>query len=159
MIIEGKNAVKEAIKSGVAISELKVQKGIHDNENLVGLAKEKGVRFVFCDKVVLDKMSETKRHQGYIAIADDFKYSTISQMKELAKSKGEKLFLFILDGVEDPHNVGSILRVAECYMYHNHIKHVPYHFLPTKKLLKILLTNLPKQRQNILKVIHITQFR
>ena len=61
MIIEGKNAVKEAIKGGVAISELKVQKGIHDNENLVGLAKEKGVRFVFCDKVVLDKMSETKK--------------------------------------------------------------------------------------------------
>lgn len=125
MIIEGKNAVKEAIKSGVTISELKVQKGIHDNENLVGLAKEKSVRFVFCDKVVLDKMSETKRHQGYIAIADDFKYSTISQMKELAKSKGEKLFLFILDGVEDPHNVGSILRVAECSGAHGVI--IPKH--------------------------------
>lgn len=114
MIIEGKNAVKEALKSGVTISELKVQKGIHDNENVVGLAKEKGVRYAFCEKFQLDKLSETKKHQGFIAIAEDFKYSTIEDMKNLAKSKGENLFLIILDGVEDPHNVGSILRVAEC---------------------------------------------
>ena len=114
MIIEGKNAVKEAIKSGVTISELKVQKGIHDSENVVGLAKEKGIRFNFYDKINLDRISETKRHQGFIAIAQDFKYSTIEEMKQFAKSKGENLFLLILDGVEDPHNVGSILRVADC---------------------------------------------
>ena len=114
MIIEGNNAVKEAIKSGVTISELKVQKGIHDNDNVIGLAKDKGIRFVFCDKIKMDKLSESKKHQGFIATCEDFKYSTIADMRELAAKKGEKLFIIILDGVEDPHNVGSILRVADC---------------------------------------------
>lgn len=118
MIIEGKNAVKEAIKSGTQISELKVQKGIHDNDNIIGLAKANGIRFVLCDKLQLDKLSETKRHQGFIAVCEDFKYSTIEEVKELAKSKNEKLFLLILDGIEDPHNVGSILRVADCAGVH-----------------------------------------
>lgn len=125
MIIEGKNAVKEALKSGVNISELKVQKGIHDSENLIGLAKEKGVRYTFCEKFQLDKLSQTKRHQGYIAIAENFKYSTLEDMKTLAKQKGEKLFLIILDGVEDPHNVGSVLRVADCSGAHGVI--LPQH--------------------------------
>ncbi len=118
MIIEGKNAVKEALRSGVTISELKVQKGIHDNENLVGLAKEKGVKFAFYDKAKLDKLSDSKRHQGFIAIASEFKYSTIEDIIQLAKQKNENLFLLILDGLEDPHNVGSILRVADCSGVH-----------------------------------------
>lgn len=118
MIIEGKNAVKESILSGKSILKLNVQKGIHDAEKVVELAKEKNIRINFCDKVQMDKLSPSKRHQGFIAVAEDFKYSSLEEIKQLAKAKGENLFVLILDGVEDPHNLGSILRVAECAGVH-----------------------------------------
>lgn len=114
MIICGKNAVREALRSGATITELKVQKGIHDSDDLVGLAKQSGVRFAFLDKIQLDKLCGGQRHQGFVAVVESFKYSSIEDIKATARAKGEKLFVIILDGVEDPHNVGSILRVADC---------------------------------------------
>ncbi|MCI8325281.1 MAG: 23S rRNA (guanosine(2251)-2'-O)-methyltransferase RlmB [Clostridia bacterium] len=114
MVIEGRNSIREAVAAGTAIGRLYVQKGLHGMEDIVDKAKSKGARVVFCDKKELDKLSDSGAHRGIIAVVEDYKYSTLEDIRALAKSKGEKLFLLILDGIEDPHNLGSILRAAEC---------------------------------------------
>ncbi len=114
MVIEGRNSIREAVAAGTAIGRLYVQKGLHGMEDIVDKAKSKGARVVFCDKKDLDKLSDSGAHRGIIAVVEDYKYSTLEDIRALAKSKGEKLFLLILDGIEDPHNLGSILRAAEC---------------------------------------------
>lgn len=125
MIIEGRNPVKEALKSGKTITRVYVQKGNHDMDGIVDLAKANKIRIDFVDRQQLDKLSNSGKHQGVIAIAEDFKYSTVAEIRELAKSKNEPLFVLILDGVEDPHNLGSIMRVAECAGVHGII--IPKH--------------------------------
>ena len=114
MVIEGRNSIREAVAAGTAIGRLYVQKGLHGMEDIVDKAKSKGARVVFCDKKELDKLSDSGAHRGIIAVVEDYKYSTLEEIRALAKAKGEKLFLLILDGIEDPHNLGSILRAAEC---------------------------------------------
>lgn len=114
MVIEGRNSIREALAAGTAIGRLYVQKGLHGMEDIVDKAKSKGARVVFCDKKELDKLSDSGAHRGIIAVVEDYKYSTLEDIRALAKAKGEKLFLLILDGIEDPHNLGSILRAAEC---------------------------------------------
>ncbi len=114
MVIEGRNSIREAVAAGTAIGRLYVQKGLHGMEDIVDKAKSKGARVVFCDKKELDKLSDSGAHRGIIAVVEDYKYSTLEDIRALAKAKGEKLFLLILDGIEDPHNLGSILRAAEC---------------------------------------------
>ena len=117
MKIEGKNAVREAILSGKTIEKVMIQNGA-DSKDIHSLAKEHGVKVQFVHKQVLDELSITKKHQGIIALATDFNYSTISDILNLAKSKNEDAFILLLDGVEDPHNLGSVLRVAECAGVH-----------------------------------------
>lgn len=114
MVIEGRNSIREALAAGTAIGRLYVQKGLHGMEDIVDKSKSKGARVVFCDKKELDKLSDSGAHRGIIAVVEDYKYSTLEEIRALAKAKGEKLFLLILDGIEDPHNLGSILRAAEC---------------------------------------------
>ena len=114
MVIEGRNSIREAVAAGTAIGRLYVQKGLHGMEDIVDKAKSKGARVVFCDKKELDKLSDSGAHRGIIAVVEAYKYSTLEDIRALAKAKGEKLFLLILDGIEDPHNLGSILRAAEC---------------------------------------------
>ena len=114
MVIEGRNSIREAVAAGTAIGRLYVQKGLHGMEDIVDKAKSKGARVVYCDKKELDKLSDSGAHRGIIAVVEDYKYSTLEDIRALAKAKGEKLFLLILDGIEDPHNLGSILRAAEC---------------------------------------------
>ena len=113
MQIEGRNPIKEALSSdNSGITKLCVQKGAHDLQPIIDSAREKGIRLEFLDKQKLDKMSETKHHQGLIAFAENFKYSTLD---EIISSKHNKdLFILLLDNIEDPHNLGSIIRVAEC---------------------------------------------
>lgn len=113
MKYEGKNACREALKTEKTIDKLLVQNGIEDRE-IVELAKKRGVKIQFCNKQVLDEQSVTKKHQGMILFTSDFVYSDVEDIVNSAKSKGEDLLLLILDGIEDPHNLGSILRVAEC---------------------------------------------
>ncbi|MDE6188738.1 MAG: 23S rRNA (guanosine(2251)-2'-O)-methyltransferase RlmB [Clostridia bacterium] len=118
MNIEGKNPVKEALDSDKKISKLYVSKAARDLQPIIDVARKKNIRIDFVDKNFLDKISESKRCQGVIAIAQDFEYSTVEDILNFAKSKGEKLFMLILDGIEDPHNLGSILRVGECMGAH-----------------------------------------
>ena len=114
MNIEGKNPVKEALDSHVKISKICISKTAHDLQPIVDIAKKKRIRIDFADKSQLDRISQSGRHQGVIAIASDFEYCEVDDILRYAKDKGEKLFMLILDGIEDPHNLGSIIRVAEC---------------------------------------------
>lgn len=120
MKVEGRNAVRELIKNGSTIDKVLIQNGLHDlvlNE-IVDLLKTKKIRFQFVNQTILNNESVTKHHQGIIAFASEFKYSTTEDIIEYAKSKNEDPFILILDGIEDPHNLGSILRVCECMGVH-----------------------------------------
>lgn len=117
MKIEGKNAVRECILSGKTIEKVLFQNG-GQNQELLNLARERGIKVQFVNKSALDDFSATKKHQGVIAISTDFKYSSVEDILNLAKQKNEDNFILILDGVEDPHNLGSVLRVAECAGVH-----------------------------------------
>lgn len=113
MKIEGKNPVREALLTNKTIDKLLLVNGNSDNE-LFALAKSKGVKVQFVSKQVLDEESVTKRHQGAILFTSDFVYSSVDDIVNSAKSKNEDLLVLILDGLEDPHNLGSVIRVAEC---------------------------------------------
>lgn len=114
MNAEGRNAVREAISSTKTVEKVLVQNGLRDGESkeLLRQIKESGVKFSFTDKSVLDKLSTTKKHQGFIAFLSDFVYSEEEEI--IADSVNMKKPVLILDGVEDPHNLGSIIRVGEC---------------------------------------------
>lgn len=114
-IIEGRNAVTELLKSDKDINKIFVQRGEkHGSINqIISLAKSKKIVIVEVDKSKLDLMSQTKNHQGIIAVVPPFEYSDIDEILEYAKSKNEDPFIVILDGIEDVHNLGSIIRTAE----------------------------------------------
>ena len=108
MRIEGKNAVYELLKSGTTVNKVLIQK--EETGKIVALAKQLGVKIQFVDKKVLDKESVTGKHQGYIAEAVDFEYC---DLEDLLSKDGDKLIV-VLDEINDPHNLGSIIRVCEC---------------------------------------------
>lgn len=114
-IVEGRNAVTELIKSGKDINKLFIQRGEkHGSINMIiALAKEYKVVTVEVDRAKLDSLSQTKNHQGVIAIVPPFDYCEIEDILADAKSKNEDPFILMLDGIEDPHNLGSIIRTAE----------------------------------------------
>lgn len=122
MKIEGRNAVTEALKSG-GIDYLYAEKGA--KHPILKIAAEKGIRVRFVDRTVLDRESETGRHQGFIGITKDFEYCEIDDILKCARDRGEDPFILILDGIEDPHNLGSIIRSAECAGVHGII--IPQH--------------------------------
>lgn len=112
--IEGRHSVLEAFRAGQLLERLFVQKGCKDGPILTILreAKKNGTMVDFVLRERLDHMSETGHHQGVIASLSAFHYSTIDEMFDLAERKGEPPFLFLLDGIEDPHNLGAIIRTA-----------------------------------------------
>ena len=121
MKVEGRNAVRELILNGnTTIDKVIVQNNIHDSviSEIVDMMKQKKIRFQFVPVNVLNNDSVTKHHQGIIAYTSEFKYSTTEDILNLAKEKNEDPFILILDGIEDPHNLGSILRVCECLGVH-----------------------------------------
>ena len=115
MKIIGKNAVAELIKTDKTVDKILVQNGLRDDEsrNLVKNAKNRGYKVQFAEKAVLDKECESKRHQGFIAYTSDFVYTDFDELIS-SVSGNENAFLVVADGIEDPHNLGSIIRVCEC---------------------------------------------
>lgn len=115
MKIEGRNAVRETLNSDVQISKLLASNSSKDKvfNDIVILAKQKRVKLQFVANDVLDRESVTKKHQGLIAIVEDYKYVDVDDILS-SVDKGSDLFILILDGVEDPHNLGSIIRVCDC---------------------------------------------
>lgn len=114
MKIKGRNAVREALNSDVNIIKIMASNSSKDKVllDIINLAKRKNVKVQFLDNKILDK--ECDNNQGIIAETSDFKYSTVEEILDVAKCKNKNHFILILDGVEDPHNFGSIIRVAEC---------------------------------------------
>lgn len=114
MKIEGRNAVEEAIKSGRTIDRVLVRNGMRDepSRKLVALIRSSGVKIHFVDKITMDGESSSGKDQGFIAYVSDYVYSTVEEI--LSSPKGSAPFIVILDGVEDPHNLGGIIRVCEC---------------------------------------------
>ena len=112
-VIEGRNAVLEAFRSGKSIDKLYVLDGCQDGpvRSIIREAKKHDTILQFVAKERLAQLSETGKHQGVIAMAA-YEYATVDDMLELAKSKGEDPFLILLDNIEDPHNLGAIIRTA-----------------------------------------------
>lgn len=113
--VEGRNAVIELLNSNRDINKIYIQNGEkHGSINkIISIAKEKKIIINKVDKIKMDAISETKRHQGVIAIVAPYNYSTVDDIIEYAHSKNEEPFILILDGIEDVHNLGSIIRTAE----------------------------------------------
>ena len=113
-VIEGRNAVLEAFRSGKSIDKLYVLDGCQDGpvRSIIREAKKHDTILQFVAKERLVQLSETGKHQGVIAMAAAYEYATVDDMLELAKSKGEDPFLILLDNIEDPHNLGAIIRTA-----------------------------------------------
>ncbi len=115
-LLEGRNAVTEALKSGRTIDKIYIAAGDTDAglTRLAAQAKAAGVVVVTADRKKLDQMSATHAHQGVIAQAAAHDYATIDEMLALAESRGEAPLLVICDELSDPHNLGAVLRSAEC---------------------------------------------
>lgn len=127
LIVEGRNPVSEALKSNENIDRLFVQENLKDAAVAAILSKayETGITVNKVPKEKLDKMSRTGRHQGVILKLSAVEYADVSDMLALAESRNEKPFIFILDGIEDPHNLGAIIRTANLCGAHGVI--IPKH--------------------------------
>lgn len=113
--VEGRNSVIELLESGRDINKIFIAKGEkHGSINkIIAMAKERKIIIAEVEKSKLSQMSQTENNQGVIAIVPPFDYCEVEDILELAQEKGEKPFIMILDGIEDPHNLGSIIRTAE----------------------------------------------
>ena len=115
-VISGRNAVRELLSGGRDIEKLYIQSGDREGSVnlLIGIASERKIPIVEVDRQKLDTLAFGQRHQGVVAIAAERNYSTVEEILDYANERGEKPFIIILDGVEDPHNLGAIIRSAEC---------------------------------------------
>ena len=115
-LIEGRNAVAEALRAGTAIDKLYVVRGATDRtlRAIAAQAREQGVVVVEADHRKLDAMSVTQAHQGVIAVAAAKAYAAVEDILAVAADKGEKPLIVICDELSDPHNLGAVIRTAEC---------------------------------------------
>lgn len=127
LVIEGRNAVIEAFRSGKPVDKLFVLDGCQDGpiRTIVREAKKHDTILKFVTKERLDQLSETKKHQGVIAYAAAYEYSKVEDIFALAEKKGEDPFIILLDNIEDPHNLGAIIRTANLAGAHGVI--IPKH--------------------------------
>ncbi|EOT27093.1 RNA methyltransferase, TrmH family, group 3 [Eubacterium sp. 14-2] len=114
LTIEGRNAVMEAFRSGKTIDKLFVLEGCQDGpvRSVTREARKHDTIVTFVTKERLNQLSETGKHQGVIAFAAAYEYAEVEDMLKLAEEKGEPPFLILLDNIEDPHNLGAIIRTA-----------------------------------------------
>ena len=112
--IEGRNPVIEAFRAGKPIDKVFVMDGCQDGpiRTIIREAKKKDTMIHFVSKERLDQMSETKKHQGVIAYSAAYAYASLEEIMAVAKEKGEDPFIFFLDGIDDHHNLGAIIRTA-----------------------------------------------
>ena len=112
--IEGRNAVIEAFRAGKTIDRLYVQEGVKDGpvQTVLREAKKQKVKVDFVTRERLNQLSSTGRHQGVIAIAASYSYAEVEDILEKAREKNEDPFIILLDGIEDPYNLGAIIRTA-----------------------------------------------
>lgn len=112
--VEGRNAVLEAFRSGKTIDKLFVLDGCQDGpvKSITREARKKDTIINYFSKERLDQLSETGKHQGVIAICAAYEYATVEDILKAAEEKQEPPFIIILDGIEDPHNLGAIIRTA-----------------------------------------------
>ena len=127
LTIEGRNAVMEAFRAGKTIDKLFVLDGCQDGpvRSIVREAKKRDTIIQFVAKERLDQMSETGKHQGVIAYAAAYHYAQVEEMLQAAEEEGVAPFLILLDGIEDPHNLGAIIRTANLSGAHGVI--IPKH--------------------------------
>ncbi len=127
LTIEGRNAVLEAFRSGKPIDKLFVQDGCKDGpvQSITREARKRDTIINYVSKERLDQMSETGKHQGVIAYAAAYEYADVEDILKAAEEKGEPPFIFLLDGIEDPHNLGAIIRTANLAGAHGVI--IPKH--------------------------------
>ena len=125
--IEGRHPVMEAFRSGRTIDKLFVLDGCEDGpmKSIIRAAKKQDTYIRFVKKERLDQLSETHQHQGVIAVAAAYNYSTVEDILAIARKKNEEPFIFLLDGIEDPHNLGAIIRTANLAGAHGVI--IPKH--------------------------------
>ena len=115
-IIEGRNAVIEALRAGRAIDKLYINKGEVDKTlgHIASKARDKGIVVVECDRRKLDFMSQTHAHQGVIAVCAVREYCSVEEILTIARERGEAPFVIVCDEISDGHNLGAIIRSAEC---------------------------------------------
>lgn len=119
-IIEGRNPIIEALKNNRPIEKIMVNKASKEGsiKKILAMAKENKVIIQEVDRHKLDEMSESHAHQGVIAITSDYRYYNLDEILEIPRQKGEDPFFIILDGITDPHNLGSIIRTADAVGAH-----------------------------------------
>ena len=114
-VIEGRNPILEAFDSKITVEKILVSKG--DNQGsiikIMSIAKERGIPVIEVDRRKLDTVANTPQHQGVVAYITPYRYVEVADILAIAKGKNEKPFVMILDEIEDPHNLGSIIRTAE----------------------------------------------
>lgn len=114
-MITGRNAVLEALKSDREIEKLIVAKGAEGSiRKITGMAKDKKIPIQYREKAALDRIAGRNSHQGVIAQVSEYTYCTLDDILRRAEERGEDPFIMILDGLEDPHNLGAVMRTAEC---------------------------------------------
>ncbi len=127
MIIYGRNPVREVFRAGKTVEKLYLVKGEQDMQlsTVFSLAKDNKVPVSYIDRRAMEQLAEGGNHQGVAAQITDFEYSTVDDMRALAKERGEGLLILLLDGITDPHNLGAIIRSAECFGAHGVV--IPRH--------------------------------